>query len=643
MKFYFLLIVYTLFIFQAFAQDKIIGFGKPDNSELELKDCDFDPGQPLECLVNLGTVTYNFGGGVTVQTETRKKFKVFKEAGISKAADVKIRYYSKDGNERISTVEGYVYNLDSSTGKVVVSKLKKSDVFDKPLDNNYSEISFALPDVRVGSVVEYKYTSYRKSYWNIRSWFFQNEYPVKYSAYNLIVPDYFNFTYQVNRRQDIEIKKSTDYTGNWFIMRNIASIHEEPYMSGWLDYMQRVDFNLTTITPPGQNVIEVGTNWQKQCEEYLDDYSAGGQLKRNIHHPEDLDAAVALCKNDREKVKTVYEYVQSRMKCNDFRSISSDDNSGVKSAWDKKQGSIADINFLVINWLRDYKINALPLLVSTHDHGLANPAYVDLNEFDAVMIYAETESTPYIMNAADKYTPYNVIPRNINFTSALIADNKTSRWISISDTKDKFTTRGMANFNIARDGKISGFANLTFDSYARIETLKDVEENNIKSSFALNKNIGLKVDSFEVENKDDISSPLNINLSLSGTAKNSGNYLLIPYNEYCGPENNPFTADKRQTAIQMDVLHSYNITGYINIADGLAFEDMPKNILMRIGDSSIIIRRIFQKVSDSSVSYLLSINFLAPAYPLDEYPDIKAFYKKMFELLDEKIVIKRTK
>ena len=26
------------------AQDKLIGFGKSDKAELELKDCDFDPG-----------------------------------------------------------------------------------------------------------------------------------------------------------------------------------------------------------------------------------------------------------------------------------------------------------------------------------------------------------------------------------------------------------------------------------------------------------------------------------------------------------------------------------------------------------------------------------------------------------------------
>lgn len=629
-----------LIISSLHAQDKLVGFGRADKAELALKDCDFDPGAPLECLIDQGTVTYSFGGSVLIQTQVRKRFKILKDAGISKAADVKVTYYSKDGYENISGVDGYVYNMNDN-GNITTSKLKRADVFDKKVDDRYSQVTFAMPDVRVGSVVEYRYTSYQRSFGNIRSWYFQKDYPVKYSAYNLVIPDYFNFTYQVNRRQDIIIKKSSGNDGNWFIMHDVASVHEEPYMSGRLDFLQRVDFNLTSVTPPGEATIEIGTTWQKQMEDYLDTYDAGGQLKRNVHHPDELNALVAACKDNSEKLRTVYQYIQKYMKCTDEEAFYSEDG-GIKEAWDKKQGSIADINFLLINWLRDYKITAYPLLVSTHENGAPNPAYVDIGQFDAVMVYAEADSTPYVMNAADKYAPYDLVPYNINFSSALIVDPKNSRWININDAKKKYATQGVVNLNIAKDGKVSGFANLSFYDYARSEKMKAVKDGNIKSKFSLDKNIVLNVDSFEVKNEKDDNAPLSLDLNVSGAAKNSGNYLLIPYNLYSGLSENPFTADKRQTFIQFDVLHSFSITGYINIDSGLAFEELPKNIAMRIGDSSILIRRIFQKNSDNMISYMLSVNFLTPTYPLDEYADIKAFYKKLFELLDERIVIKRT-
>ncbi|HEY0298602.1 MAG TPA: hypothetical protein VGB84_05215, partial [Arachidicoccus sp.] len=317
------------------------------------------------------------------------------------------------------------------------------------------------------------------------------------------------------------------------------------------------------------------------------------------------------------------------------------ENGGVKDAWDKRQGTVADINFLLINWLRDYKVSAHPLLVSTHENGAPNPSYVDMGQFNAVMVYVQIDSTPYVLNAADKYAPFDMIPSEINFSSALVADEKHSHWIKISDTRKRYASQGIMNLNIAANGKISGFANLIFHDYARVREMENVEKGNVKSRFNIDKNIDLSVDSFHVENEESDSLPLNINLNVSGVARNSGNYLLIPYNLYSGMSENPFTADNRKTSVQFGVLRSFSLTGYINIDDGLVFDALPKSISMRIMDSSILVRRIFQKNSDRTASFLLSIYILRPTYSLDEYSDIKAFYKQLFTLLDERIVVKR--
>ncbi|MBK8494913.1 MAG: DUF3857 domain-containing protein [Chitinophagaceae bacterium] len=69
------------------------------------------------------------------------------------------------------------------------------------------EISFALPDVKVGQIFEYKYKMLRKSFGYIPEWQFQRRIPVKYSAYNLMIPEYFYFTVQATSRQQLEKKK----------------------------------------------------------------------------------------------------------------------------------------------------------------------------------------------------------------------------------------------------------------------------------------------------------------------------------------------------------------------------------------------------------------------------------------------------
>ena len=79
----------------------------------------------------------------------------------------------------------------------------------RKLIRKVTEISFALPNVRVGTVFEYRYKFTRKSYSHIPSWNFQQRIPVRYSAYNVIVPEYFEFTVQSTLRQKMERESKT--------------------------------------------------------------------------------------------------------------------------------------------------------------------------------------------------------------------------------------------------------------------------------------------------------------------------------------------------------------------------------------------------------------------------------------------------
>ncbi|MGF7231219.1 DUF3857 domain-containing protein [Arachidicoccus sp.] len=622
------------------AQEKLIKFGKPDPKELELKDCDFDKGAPIYCLADVGVVRYNINeNSVNIETDRRRKFIVFKESGIANA-DVKISYQSKDGYESIVNIKGYVYNKDPD-GKITITELSRKDIYNKVIDENTSEISFAMPNVKVGSVFEYEYKLYKKTYSNINSWYFQHSYPVKYSAYNLIIPSYFDFKYQIIRRQDITVKNSSYADGNWYIMHNIPSLQGEPYMAAVNDFLQRVDFNLTTFNPPGEAPVHIGETWDNITDGFLKYNDLGGQLSKNVKHPEELDNIVSACKTDLEKTKAIYDYVQKNMNWNGDYEMGSLQKGGIKAAWDKKQGSTADINLLLLNLLRDYKIKASPLLVSTRDNGSIYVTYPSMDAFNATMVYVRVDSTNYVLNAADKYNPFGQVPYEVQFTKGLICDKAHSGWVNIFDISKKLRTAETLVLNIDKSGKIFGNGEMDYFDYAKNQNLKRYKDNKLKSFLSTAKGITLQVDSLEVKDENDEKGPLEVKVDYSGGVRSTGDYLLVPYNLFSGMTSNPFTAENRQTSIDFGFLQSYTITGYINFADNFTLEGMPKNIIMRNLDSSILIKRIFQKLGDSSIAFRLNIDFLRPIYSREEYPDIKAFYKQLFKLLDEQIVLKR--
>ena len=215
------------------AQDKIPAFGKIDKADLEMKDCDFDPDAEALVLHDVGDIqfTYIENAGWQAESVYRVRIKVFKASALDRA-EIKIRYYSQRRSQEISGIGGISYNLDAG-GNITETKLEKAAVFDKYIDKEFSEISFALPDVKVGTVFEYKYKMLRKSFGYIPEWQFQQTIPVKYSAYNIIIPEYFQFTVQATRRQEIEKKDGKNAgDGTWFALPSLphgtAEFGEEP-------------------------------------------------------------------------------------------------------------------------------------------------------------------------------------------------------------------------------------------------------------------------------------------------------------------------------------------------------------------------------------------------------------------------------
>ncbi len=622
------------------AQNKIEPYGKISKEDLEMKTCDFDPDASAYCLIDAGEVHYEVNRfSINIVTRFRRRIKILKEEG-NKRADIKIHYYSKDNYEQVSNISGIVYNLDAS-GNIITTKLEKSLIYDKKVDDKYSEISFAMPDVKPGSVIEYKYETSKKNYSDIDDWYFQEDIPVRYSGYNLIIPEYFVFSYKVIRRQPMEKfsgKRTED--GDWFVMRNIPSLKDEPYMSGYRDYLQRVDFQLAAINVPGESTISYTTTWDKLSEELTESEAFGKQLRRNVSGTSALKTLLKDEKDDRKKMDIIYKFVQSNMSWNGNYARASYD--GVKEAWDKKSGSVADINLLLVNLLKDNDVKAAPLLVSTRDNGRVNTLLPFLGQFNATYACAEANGQTFILNAADKYNPSSLIPYEVQFTDAFLVDRKNSRVINIEDLDKKLQHNVSLFMNIEKNGNVSGWASVASSDYGRNIRLKTYRDKDMKKFFSENEGIKLNVDSFNVTNDAVDTLPLMQKIYFNGTMQNSDDYSFLPYNLFSGIAKNPFIAEKRESDIDFGFKQSYSITGTYMVPEEFTVEELPKNIRMILPDTSIAVSRMSQ-YQNGVINFRVSVDFMRPQYLVEEYPGVKEVYKKIFALLNEQIVLKKKK
>jgi Domain of Unknown Function with PDB structure (DUF3857)/Transglutaminase-like superfamily len=654
MRKYLLACISTLLMCTIQAQNDPPDFGKIDKSDLLLKQCEFDPDAAAYKLIDIGDVRYDYDArGLKIVSERRIRIKILKDKGLDEA-NIKIPYISQDQLESIDNLTAVTYNLDDA-GNVNVNKLEKSSIFKKPVNSVYSEVAFSFPDVKVGSVIEYKYDETNQDLTDLPDWYFQSELPTRFSEYRILIPSIFRFYSQSYVYQNVESSQKEEDQSfpvsdgvahivsneNTFILRNVPALRDEPFMGADKDYLQRLEFQLNQIVYPSGQVEDILSTWPKLTKELMDDNGFGKQLRKNLSNTGSLDDSLKLLKSDYDKMAFIYNYVQKNMNWNDDENIFSPE--GIKSAWDKKSGNNTEINLILIDLLRNAGITSYPLLVSTRDHGIVNTLYPLVDQFNNTMVFTEVDGKRYILDASDKYNPVNLIPYDVLNNEAFVVDIDHGGWIKLTDDFHKYDNSVSLFATISADGVMSGEATITSTGYSKNPRVKKwTEDKSNYGDYFTKAFTGLKVDSIEMNDAVTDTMPMDQKIKFSMPVNSSGDYEYFPLNLFQGLEKNPFIDDRRSTDIEFGYQQSYRIIGKIYIPAGYGFEALPKNIKMIIPDTSIIFTRLMQ-TDDNSIDFMISENFLKPEYSVDEYPMVKEFYKKLFDALNEQVVIRKKK
>lgn len=622
-----------------FCQKDVPSYGKIDKEDLQMTTCDFDPEADACILMKTGETTMSLTGDQPLlQTVYRVRIKILKDKGTD-AANIKIRYYSVNKIDDVGGVSGTTYNLDAG-GNITKTKLEGANVFVKQVDKYISETSFSLPDVRKGSVFEYKYTKTSRAFTYIDPWYFQDVIPTRFCQFYMNIPELFDFTFHEVRSLPIDVKdESGGATVKTFTMKNIPGLRDEPYMSASRDYLQRLEFQLAGYRFPDEPYHTTQGSWASLNENLLHNDYWGEQLHKNIPHTKDLDQQLAGLKDSVARMSVVYDYVRQHMNWDGSDGIYSD--NGVKTAWEKKSAGTSDINLILVNLLRDAGLNAYPLLVSTRDHGHVTTFYPLLSQFNETMAYVLIGDHGYVLNGADKFNPYSLVPFDVHYTAGYIVDGDAPRWVPLVND-NKYKAVAVISGVMDDKGRMTGSAqvvNYDYSKNGRCKSLKDGMDK-FKETYFTKGYTNLKIDSLSVSGQDNDSLPLKQDLQFTSQLNSSGQYLFFSPNLFLGLEKNPFVAEQRFTDVNFGYLQSYMIAGSIQIPDGYQYEPLPKNLRMIMEDTSIVLVRLMQ-ADDNQVNFRISVEFRRPYYLREEYAGFREFYKKLYETLNEPIVIKK--
>ncbi|GAA4903856.1 DUF3857 domain-containing protein [Mucilaginibacter defluvii] len=629
-------------------------FGKIEQADLELKNCDFEPDANAEVLFDKADVY--FDNDFNIVTERHKRIKIFNVNG-KKNADIRVEYYGGNRLEYITDLQAQTINLEN--GKTEITKIDKKLVFTEKIDKMRSALVFSFPNVKPGSVVEFKYRLTANSIADFPSWYFQGKIPVRYSQLTTKVPEYFYYRPQLRSPRMFTVNTSTQESGmlgsgtqslGYTInvdtrgMANVHSLSDEPLMRSDVDNMQSIVFGLNTVRPIGGFVKTYADTWPKVGGILADDEDFGKQLKRKL---EGEDAIVNKAKQfatDDERISYVFNEVKKVMKWNDIDRWFT--NDGTVKAWEKKTGNSAEVNLILFHLLKQSGIKAYPMIVSTRDNGRVNPFSPNLHQFNRAVVYIPIDTTRhYVLDATNKYNLFNHIPDNLLNSSGLFIDKESNQYdIVFLQNLEPIRQSFYVNVEIKPDGKMVGTNQVSSYGYNKVSrTAKYKTDGETKFiEYLKNKDNNLRISSIKFENMDIDTLPLvqsiNFDLDLTGS---DGNFIYFNPNVLTMTNTNPFLSENRYTDIEFGYRDNMTFTGMYKIPAGYKAETLPKSVSLTTPDKSVVFRRMVN-FSNDVISVRYYVDHLKTTYFKEDYADFREFSRQMYEMLNEQIVLKKS-
>jgi hypothetical protein len=178
--------------------------------------------------------------------------------------------------------------------------------------------------------------------------------------------------------------------------------------------------------------------------------------------------------------------------------------------------------------------------------------------------------------------------------------------------------------------------------YARTQRVKEWVEDKqkFKDDYFIKSYPALQIEDIIINNLEADSLPLEQKVKFSSQLNSSGEYRYFSINLFSDLEKNPFIADKRASDVDFGVLQEYILFGNYTIPPGYVFEGVPENITMTTPGNDIVFNRVIS-VEANLLNVRMTVEFKSTFYTADAYPEFKEFYKKLFDKLNEQVVIKK--
>ncbi len=453
--------------------------------------------------------------------------------------------------------DGSIVNFQ---GKVYENTIVKSKSW------KYLAKTFSMPDVTVGSIVEYRFTYDYQQYsiYNSR-WILSEELFTKHAKFSLKPYEMEDVYLQWFWPAGLPIGTVPAVQGPDHIVRtesnDIPAFETEEFMPPENELKFRVNF-VYREGAPETNQDKFWANFGKKqngrVEDFVNRRKAMEQAVAQIVSPSDspmvkLQKIYARCQQVRnssyEERKTEEELKREKLKS----------PSNVEELWKNQYGSGWDITWLFLALARAARFEASPCIVSSRSEYFFRKERLDSGQLNANVVQVNVDGKEMYFDPGGAFTPFGLLSWVETGVAGLKLDKEGGKWITTSlPGSDTSRTERKGNLKLLEDGSLEGKLTVTWTGlegmWRRTEQRNEDDtnrkkflEDDVKGSIAMGSELELTK---QPEWKSsDTALTAEFSLKVPGFASFAGKKVLLPASLFSASEKHMFEHSNRVYAI----------------------------------------------------------------------------------------------
>ena len=611
-------------------------------------------------IYDIGETRVTATTGLNIETQVKVRMQIVTEKGKEYANKAVVFYYNPKGaqadNDKISSISAASYNLVD--GKVVKTAMSSKYEFKEQIDDHRMRLKFSIPEVKVGSIIEYKYTIISPRYSDIPTWYFQHSEPVRYSFYSATFPEWFQ--YHVEERGYSPLKGKLENTNIMvgssllkadryiFEGENLRAFKNEKFIYCQDDYAQRVDFELKGVTIPGQIYKDYARKWDDVREYLKEEFDMGSYLKIKNPYAEEMKSLDLEGKSVAVKASRIFGLLKSKLKWDkEYKLYCKNPLRILKDG----KGSNIELNYIYMAMLRDAGISSTPMLIRRRSMGRLPLTYASIDKLNTfVVAFVDENDALLFADCSADYGDVNILPADLMAEGILYDPNVTktpnngaTRGGTIYDLSEigGNATNTRINCLVTPDGQLAGQRINTHIGYNALSYKNAYHE--MEDSLAIiektEKNLDCKLSSFRTKNAEGVGRAVEERIRFSKEAVVDGDRIYFNPIVFADEKTNYFVQSDRVLPVEFPAVQSTTITSVVTIPEGYVVEEMPKPETVTLpGYLGVVIS--FEMQDNNLVTKYQSVvgNTFIPA---TEYANLQEFWNKVLKINSMMVCLKK--